>query len=210
MNDRKASDTLLSLVDADGADLLTRYLEAMLAENEHVNLTAIRDPGHAFVLHVLDSLALGLVVAAAPQRVLDLGTGNGFPGIAARALWPTCRVTLCDRTHKKIAAITRALAAANIDAVEAIAVDATQAPKLQPTWLAAFDVVTVRAVDTPQATTALSRPFVRPAGAVVLWLDADTHAPGVRGYEPPHVRDYALPEPTPRTRRLACYRRIKS
>ncbi len=193
-----------------GTDLLLRYLHAMLLQNAQVNLTAIRDPQQALVLHAVDSLAIGILLDAGAVRVLDLGSGNGFPGVAARALWPDCELTLCDRTQKKVAAIGRALAAAHIEGVHTVALDVAQAPTLRPDWRAAFDVVTVRAVGQPADVMALALPLVRADGAVALWLDADTHAPGVRGFLPARVIDYALPEPAPRTRRLACYRRITS
>jgi 16S rRNA (guanine527-N7)-methyltransferase len=205
-----AAATLGVEVQPAGAALLVRYLDAMLAENLHVNLTAIRDPGQALVLHALDSLALGLALAEPPARLLDLGTGNGFPGVAALALWPGCRVTLCDRTQKKVAAVARALAAAAVAGAGAEAVDAAQAPALRPEWRQAFAAVTVRAVGAPAAVAALASPLLAPGGALVLWLDAGAHAPGVKGFEPARVREYALPAPAARTRRVACYRRIRS
>src|SRR5688572_17235167 len=77
---------------ATGAGLLLRYLDAMLAENAAVNLTAIRAPEQALVLHAVDSLIVGRALDLPPARALDLGSGNGFPGIAVRALWPGCRL----------------------------------------------------------------------------------------------------------------------
>lgn len=195
---------------ADGAGALLRYLDAMLAENAQVNLTAIRDLDTAVVLHALDSLAMALAVDRPPNAVLDLGTGNGFPGVAARALWPRCRLVLCDRTQKKVAAVGRALAAAGCDGVAAVAIDAAQAPALRPEWRTGFDLITVRAVGSASAVAALARPLLRTDGRLLLWLDQATEAEALMGYQPPATHTYELPAPARRTRRLAAYRRIRS
>ncbi|MEC7726038.1 MAG: RsmG family class I SAM-dependent methyltransferase, partial [Planctomycetota bacterium] len=63
-------------LDVDAAEEVLAYLDAMLATNQHINLTAGRDREAAVVLHALDSVAFQLA-AIRPQHVLDLGTGNG-------------------------------------------------------------------------------------------------------------------------------------
>ncbi|MEZ5965797.1 MAG: RsmG family class I SAM-dependent methyltransferase [Planctomycetota bacterium] len=192
------------------AQRVLRYLDAMLRENEHVNLTAIRATGAATVLHALDSLAAARAVATPPTAALDLGTGNGFPGVAVAALWPACRVVLCDRTQKKVAAVARALRAAGDAQTEAVALDVAQAQALRPDWCSAFDLVTVRAVATPKEVGALAKPLVRAGGTLLLWLDHETDAPRLHGFSAPDIVVYDLPEPAPRRRRLAAYRRIRS
>jgi 16S rRNA (guanine527-N7)-methyltransferase len=193
-----------------GAAALLRYLDAMLRENVHVNLTAIADAGQALVLHLLDSLAMARARETPPKAALDLGTGNGFPGVAVRALWPSCRLVLCDRTHKKVAAVARALAAAAITDVATDAVDAAQAPALRPHWRGAFDLVTVRAVGKPELAGGMARPLLSAGGTLLLWLDGAGAAPALAGFGAPALHAYDLPDPAPRSRRLAAYRRIRS
>ena len=101
-------------------DALGVYLEAMLAENQQLSLTGIRDPQEAHVLHVLDSLQIG-ELGLAPRRCLDLGTGNGFPGIALCALFPEAAVCWMERTGKKLAAMQRILATPAVSATKQIA-----------------------------------------------------------------------------------------
>lgn len=207
--------TLLGLCQELGIELppapaaaLVRYLRAMLAENEHVNLTAIREPDKALVLHALDSLAVACLGLSPPRRALDIGTGNGFPGVALAALWPQAEVTLCDRTQKKVLAIQRALAVAQFGGkVAADCVDAQQAPALRDGWRQGFDLCTARAVSRPEELAVLARPLLAQNGHLALWLDADGGAPNLRGYQAPGVIEYDLPEPAARTRRLAVYRR---
>lgn len=192
----------------DSAEKLVAYLDAMLDENTRVNLTAVRDRESALLLHALDSLGLGLV-ACDPSRALDLGTGNGFPGIAIHALFPTAHVTLLDRTRKKVAAIERALRRAEIDdaRVHALADDAAQLPAHG--GRASFRLITARAVATPKEVGKLAAPLLEREGVLALWLSEDAEAPEklAGGLVRREVSEYDLPEPANRTRRIAAYTR---
>lgn len=203
----RAADLGVTL-DVAAAARLLRYLEAMLAENEHVNLTGIRDPAQALVLHVLDSLAIG-ALDLSPRDCADLGTGNGFPGIALRVLWPGSRVTWIERTGKKVQAIERALRAAAIDDVQVLNVDADQAPRLRPQLRGRYDLIVARALAEPAAVAATCAPLATPDATLVLWLDADARPnaslPG--GFDRVAWHEYELPEPAARHRRLAVYQR---
>ncbi len=192
---------------------LLRYLDAMLAQNEQVNLTAIRDRAAAEVLHVLDSIALARCELAWSDAV-DLGSGNGFPAVAVhllgRAANPTARTTCVERTGKKCRAIGAALAAAEIEGIDVRNVDATQWPTLDASVRERFDLVTARALAAPAEVARLARPLLSRRGSLVLWLEADAQPPAVLpgalhrvGWEP-----YELPEPAPRERRLAIYERV--
>lgn len=189
------------------ATALLAYLDAMLAINEQINLTAVRDREAAVALHVLDSLAFQLA-ALRPRHVLDLGTGNGFPGVGVAMLHPGCSALLLDRTGKKIRAIGTCLLTARIPGVETMQADAQQVPGLHRDLLKAFDVVTARAVGSPAAVGELAAPLLRPNGHLVLWLDAATEAPAaLSDFRRERIVAYALPEPAARDRRLAVYRR---
>ncbi|MCA8942321.1 MAG: class I SAM-dependent methyltransferase [Planctomycetes bacterium] len=190
------------------APLLVAFTDAMLAENQHVNLTAVRDRDAALVLHAMDSLGV-LLVDHDPTRTLDLGTGNGFPGIAIAATDDSADVTLLDRTQKKIAAITRALEAAHVDPtrVRAQALDAAQLPAHG--GRGRFTLVTSRAVASAHDVGKLAAPLLRRHGRLVLWLSVETEAPrelpgGLRRIG---VWDYALPDPAARERRIAAWER---
>lgn len=190
------------------ARLLT-FLDALLEKNRQLNLTAVRDPEQAAVLHVLDSLAVSL--AALPvRRALDLGSGNGFPGVAVAALWPEAEVSLMERTAKKARALGELLAGTDFGHVGVLHLDAEQAPRLHPELRAAFDLVTARAVAAPDRVARLAAPLTARGGHLVLWLDRET---GVetdldRSFEVVRELRYELPEPAARKRRLAICRRV--
>jgi 16S rRNA (guanine527-N7)-methyltransferase len=189
----------------DRAERLLTYLDAMLALNEQINLTAVRDREAAVVLHALDGLAFGRTGLRA-RHVLDLGSGNGFPGICVAALHPGASVVLMDKTGKKVRAIGACLMSARFDAVETLQLDAAQAPALRRDMRHAFDVVTARAVGTPAAMAELADPLLRPGGNLVLWLDANTEAPADLGpLRLDRTIRYDLPSPAARSRVLGVW-----
>src|SRR5262249_56840791 len=85
-------------------ETLERYVAAVVEENRRVNLTGAATFDTALDVLAADSLA---VVRAwgeghgAPRTAVDLGTGNGLPGVAVALAWPSCRVVLVERRAKK-------------------------------------------------------------------------------------------------------------
>jgi 16S rRNA (guanine527-N7)-methyltransferase len=201
--------TLGVTLHPESAARLLAYLDAMLALNEQINLTAIRDREQAVVLHALDSLAFGQL-RLSPQHVLDVGSGNGFPGLGVAALHPRASVVLMDRTGKKIRAIGTCLLTARWAGIETVQLDAAQAPSLHAHLRAAFDVVLARAVGTAAAMAELADPLCRPGGHLVLWVDAgglDEAGERLGPFRRTAVVAYDLPEPAARRRLLLHYRR---
>jgi 16S rRNA (guanine527-N7)-methyltransferase len=195
-------------ISMDGAARLLAYLDAMLEENLHVNLTAVRDRESAVLFHALDSVALACCgLERAPKKALDIGTGNGFPGIAIACLYPGVHVLLMDRTLKKLKAITRALESAGFEAsqFETVQMDAAEAPAHG--YNGQFDLVTTRAVGPPVAMGRLASPLVASRGHLVTWLSDETKSPQTfkGGLHRVGEVTYTLPEPAGRVRRLAQY-----
>lgn len=191
------------------AERLLRYLDAMLALNEQINLTAVRDREQAVVLHVLDGLAFART-GLSPQHALDLGSGNGFPGVAVATLHGRASVTLMDRTGKKVRSIGSCLLTAGIDNADAVQLDAAQAPALRRELRHAFDLVTARAVGKPELVAELAAPLTRPGGHLVLWLDGEAEVADKLGaYRRTQVHRYDLPEPGARRRVIAVWQRGK-
>jgi len=196
-------------VSAEGAGRLLRYLEAMLDENTRVNLTAVRDPEAAVMFHALDSVALALCsFDAAPEMALDIGTGNGFPGVAIACLFPNAKVVLLDRTLKKLKAIERALETAGFDLgqFKTEQMDAAEAPAHG--YKSKFDLITTRAVGSPRDMGRLADPLLKRGGRFVAWLSDETVAVQTLKGNLRKVKEfeYSLPAPASRFRRLAEYR----
>ena len=200
----KAADLGVTLDEVAAQEVLA-FLDAMLKANQQVNLTAVRDREAAVVLHALDSLSFQLADLR-PQRVLDLGTGNGFPGVGVAALSPRAAVTLMDRTGKKVRAIQACLSQAGIDRVAAIQMDASQAPSLNAEFRLGFDLCTARAVARPEVVARMAAPLVRPGGHIAIWLEADAVIDERIGdFRLHETIAYQLPDPAARARTLAVW-----
>ena len=101
-------DYLKSICDAQQlpfspelAEKLDRYAQMLVEWNEKINLTAITEPGDIAVKHFADSLLL-LKACDIPQnaRIIDVGTGAGFPSVPVCLARPDLRLTLLDSLQK--------------------------------------------------------------------------------------------------------------
>jgi 16S rRNA (guanine527-N7)-methyltransferase len=99
----QATSALLGIgLSGDQRRRVQRYAEELLRWNQRANLTAITDPVEIATKHFLDSFSCWLaLVPASPRRVIDVGTGAGFPGLALKILVPALEVTLVEATGKK-------------------------------------------------------------------------------------------------------------
>jgi 16S rRNA (guanine527-N7)-methyltransferase len=83
--------------------LLAQYEQELLEWNERFNLTAIRDSEEVRVKHFLDSLTCVQAMKEAPgKRIVDIGSGAGFPGLVLKIVFPGVQLTLVDSVGKKI------------------------------------------------------------------------------------------------------------
>jgi len=104
-------------LDQSQLDVLWRYGVMLRERNAHVNLTSIVSPEGILTLHMLDSLSVMPHLGPA-ARVIDVGTGGGFPGIPLAVACPDRQFTLIDGTQKKIRFVNEAIEA-HLDASSA-------------------------------------------------------------------------------------------
>lgn len=89
------------------ADQFRQLDELYRSWNEKINVVSRKDIDHLDVHHVLHSLAIAKVIQfKAGTKILDVGTGGGFPGIPLAILFPECRFHLVDSIGKKIKVVT--------------------------------------------------------------------------------------------------------
>lgn len=148
-------------LDASQLDLLWRYARLLRERNEHVNLTSIVSPDGILTLHMLDSLSVAPHLGDA-RRVIDVGTGGGFPGIPLAVACPHRRFTLIDGTQKKIRFVAEAIAALDIRNAQAIAARAESYAGEKD-----FDVVVARAVGSLAEVLHNAGPLLAPRGRLL-------------------------------------------
>ncbi len=103
----------------DTADTrFSRLLDELERWNRKVNLTAVRDREQMQALHIADSLAARPLLEG--RRILDVGTGPGFPGLPLAIVEPEREFTLLDSNNKKIMFVQHAAGVLGLDNVEAV------------------------------------------------------------------------------------------
>ena len=89
--------------------------------NEKINVISRKDIDNLYLHHVLHSLAIAKAVSFRPgTRILDFGTGGGFPGIPLAILYPETQFKMIDGTRKKIRVVNEVATAIGLENVEAV------------------------------------------------------------------------------------------
>lgn len=153
---------LLSLTP-EQTSKLEQFADFLLAYNKHTNLTSITDPTQFVIKHLEDTLALAKQCDWKNKKVLDVGSGGGFPGIVLLIMHPSIELTLLDSTLKKVEFLRQALQHLDLQAtvVHARAEDWIRSNR------EAFDIVTARAVAPLQVLAEWCIPYVRVGGMFV-------------------------------------------
>lgn len=153
----------LNLTDEAAARYET-YFEYLEEKNKVINLTAISGRENVARLHFLDCAALLNFAEFKDKRVIDVGTGAGFPGLALKIADPEMKLTLLDSLNKRIDFLRESCEKMGLTDVECIHARAEEAPK---DFRNAFDIVTSRAVARLNVLCELCLPFLRENGVFI-------------------------------------------
>lgn len=146
---------------------LERYRRELADWNERYSLTAIRDPEKVRVKHFLDSFSPYLVMKGTPcQRIIDIGTGAGFPGIPLKILLPDTQVTLVDSVEKKTEFCRHVIEVLGLEGIEVIRERAERLAK-DPSYRENYDWAVARAVAQLSELAEYLLPFVKLGGHVL-------------------------------------------
>ncbi|MBI4857727.1 MAG: 16S rRNA (guanine(527)-N(7))-methyltransferase RsmG [Acetobacterium woodii] len=145
------------------AEKLIDYMDRLLEKNKHINLTRITDEDEFIKLHLLDSLTLLKLIRNPKARILDVGTGGGFPGIPLAILLPDAQITLMDSTKKKLSvvqSIAQELGIDNVSILHGRAEELGQDLKYRER----YELVTSRAVANLTLLSEYCLPLVKVGG----------------------------------------------
>lgn len=143
---------------------LETYKRELLDWNQRVNLTAIREPEAVEAKHFLDSLSgLRVMGQRAEQRIVDVGTGAGFPGLVLKIARPSWQVTLVESVGKKVAFCRHIVATLGLEGVTVLHARAEEVGH-DPAHREAYDWAVARAVARLPILAEYLLPLVRVGG----------------------------------------------
>ncbi len=162
----KECEGLRVLLSPLALDRFSRYLELLLEWNAKFNLTTIDTPSEVWRKHFLDSLS-ALLVMKPTGRVVDVGSGAGFPGIPLAIACPGLEVTLVDSLGKRVRFLTEVVAGLGLS--ESVSVVQARAEDLgrMPEHRERYSYAVTRAVGSLSVLAEYCLPLVRRGGAMV-------------------------------------------
>lgn len=158
-------------LDSQAFSRLDKYAEMLVETNKQFNLTAITEPDDVTVKHFADCLALFKYVNIPENaKIIDVGTGAGFPGLVLLLSRPDIKMTFLDSTKKKLGFIQNVLTETNVTAeiLHARAEEAGQKAEYREK----FDFATARAVANLTNLSEYCLPFVKVGGTFISMKSA--------------------------------------
>jgi len=155
---------------------LQKYEQELLDWNSHFNLTAIRDAESIRVKHFLDSMTCLLAMRdASPIRLIDIGTGAGFPGIPLKIIYPNLQLTLVESVKKKADFCQYIVNTLHLDGVEVVILRAEEVGQM-PSHRQKYDWAVARAVATLPVLVEYLLPLVKVGGRALAQKGETAHA----------------------------------
>ena len=160
---KSEADKIGIILDDTALVRLDKYAEMIVETNKTLNLTAITEPDEILYKHFIDSLSLLTVIDLKEgAKVIDVGTGAGFPGVVLLIARPDIKITLMDGTNKRLNFVRSVLDEIGLDA-EILHSRAELAGK-DKAYREKFDLVTARAVANMNTLSEYCMPFVKVGG----------------------------------------------
>ena len=161
-------------VDEDAFSRLDTFAEMLIETNKSFNLTAIKEPDDVTVKHFADCLSIFKYVDIPENaKIIDVGTGAGFPGLVLKLYRPDIQMTFLDSTKKRLGFIENVLNECGIkgDILHMRAEEAAQLSKYREK----YDFATARAVAALPVLSEYCLPFVKVGGNFVSMKSAESN-----------------------------------
>ena len=151
------------------------YNDLLLEWNSFMNLTSITEPGEVMVKHFADSCALLMIPELnfnTHAKVIDVGTGAGFPGIPLKIACPSLDITLLDSLNKRVNFLNEVIARLGLTGIRAIHARAEDGAR-DKTLRESFDYAASRAVANMSTLSEYCLPFVAQGGSFLAWKSGE-------------------------------------
>ncbi|MDO5725767.1 MAG: 16S rRNA (guanine(527)-N(7))-methyltransferase RsmG [Tissierellia bacterium] len=163
----KANEKLNSLYEyVKSSNEFKKYTELLLEWNKKFNLTAITEPREVDTKHHVDSLSVFLTNIETNAKVIDIGTGAGFPGIPMKLYRKDLEILLLDSLKKRIGFLDTVIKELKLDNIETIHGRAEELGRNQD-YREKYDIAISRAVANLRTLAEYSLPFVKPGGKFI-------------------------------------------
>lgn len=143
---------------------LNQYYQLLIEENKKINLTGITEYNLVYLKHFYDSLTINKIEKLESQKLCDIGTGAGFPGIVLKIIFPNLKITLVESLTKRCKFLNKVIANLELKEIEVINERAEVYSKKQREK---FDIVTSRAVANIKQLLEYSIPLLKIDGLFI-------------------------------------------
>lgn len=191
------------------------YMQLLLEWNEKINLTAITDKKEIILKHFIDSISI-IPYLNESNKILDIGTGAGFPGIPLKILEENKDFVLLDSLNKRIIFLNEIINKLELNKIKAVHGRAEEFIK-QKNERESYDIVTSRAVARLNILLEYMLPFTKIGGKCICMKSSDideeideaAKAISILGGEIEKIDEIALPESDIK-RRIIVIKKIKN
>ena len=160
-------------IDDNAFARLDIFAEMLIETNKSFNLTAIKEPDDITVKHFADCIAIFKYIDIPKNaKIIDVGTGAGFPGLVLKLAKPDIQMTFLDSTKKKLGFIENVLTECDMDG-EILHMRAEEAAQLSK-YREQFDFSTARAVAALPVLSEYCLPFVKQNGTFISMKSAES------------------------------------
>jgi len=152
-------------LDLHQTDLFATHARELIHWNKQINITSITDPLEVAVKHFVDSLPPARLIPP-DSRLLDIGSGGGFPGIPLKVLIPSLAVTLIDASRKKVSFLKHVVRMLDLQGIEARHIRAENLAAY-PEYTMRYDVIVSRALSKLDSFVGLAHPLLAENGVII-------------------------------------------
>lgn len=150
-----------------------KYMELLKEWNKKINLTAIEDDREIIIKHFIDSISIVPYISNEDKKIIDVGTGAGFPGIPLKIVNPKNDITLIDSLDKRIKFLNEVINLVNITQISAIHGRAEDFGA-NPIYREEYDIAVARAVSNLPVLLEYCLPFVKINGIFIAMKGSNT------------------------------------
>lgn len=147
------------------------YMELLIEWNKKMNLTAIVEPKEIILKHFIDSATIVKEIGK-NDRIIDVGTGAGFPGIPLKIIKSDIEIVLLDSLNKRIKFLEEVIRQLKLEKIKAIHCRAEEAGKNKE-YRESFDIVVSRAVANMNVLSEYTIPFIKIGGKGIYMKGAE-------------------------------------